>query len=89
MNLGSRKSRNNKGGSASTYLFGLVCFYIGLAVLTAVSLGQIICDEREGPGFNPFTKMPDGKLGISEFGVSVIGFIILMAVGWLISQIRF
>jgi hypothetical protein len=33
--------------------------------------------------------MPDGKLGISEFGVSVIGFIILMAVGWLISQIRF
>ena len=27
-----------------------------------------------------------GKLGISEFGVSVIGFIILMAVGWLSSQ---
>jgi hypothetical protein len=77
------------GGSASTYLFGLVCFYIGLAVLTAVSLGQITCDERDGPGFNPFTKMPDGRLGISEFGVSVIGFIILMAVGWLISQIRF
>jgi hypothetical protein len=35
----------------------------------------MICDEREGAGFNPFTKMPDGKLGISEFGVSVIGFI--------------
>jgi hypothetical protein len=52
-------------------------------------MGQITCDEREGPGFNPFTKMPDGKLGISEFGMSVIGFIILMAVGWLISQIRF
>ena len=76
-------------GSASTYLFGLVCFCIGLAVLTALSLGQITCDEREGPGFNPFTKMPDGKLGVSEFGVSVIGFIILMSVGWLISQIRF
>jgi hypothetical protein len=63
----------------------LVCCYIGLAVLTAVSLGQITCDEREGAGFNPFTKMPDGKLGISEFGVSLF----LMAVGWLISQIRF
>jgi hypothetical protein len=77
------------GGSASTYLFGLVCFYIGITILTALLLGQIRVDEREGPGFNPFSKMPDGKLGISEFGATVVGIMALMAVGWLIGQINF
>jgi hypothetical protein len=59
------------GGSASTYLFGLVRFYIGITILTALLLGQIRVDEREGPGLNPFSKMPDGKLGISEFGATL------------------
>jgi len=77
------------GSFTSTYLFELVCFWIGLTVLTALLLGHIRVDEREGPGFNPFSKMPDGKLGISEFGAECAGFIVLLGVGWLISQIHF
>jgi hypothetical protein len=77
------------GGSASTYLLGLVCFYIGITILTALLLSQIRVDERGARALNPFSKLPDGKLGISEFGATVVGFMALMAVGWLISQVNF
>jgi len=63
LSLWGAKMPKYNGGSASTYLFGLVCFYIGLAVVTAVSLGLMTCDEREGAGFNPFTRMPDWEAG--------------------------
>ena len=68
--------------NASTVLFGLVCFYVGIAVLTLVFLGQIRFDDRDGPGFNPFTRLPNGKVGISEFGAEVVGFCVLLAAGW-------
>jgi hypothetical protein len=38
-------------------------------------LGQIRYDDREGSRFNPFSTMPGGKVGISEFAASVVGFI--------------
>ena len=73
-------------GSASRYLFDCLCTYLGIAVLTVLFLGQIKCDTREGPGFNPFSTMPDGKLGISEFGAFWVGCIVLFAIGWLVRE---
>jgi hypothetical protein len=64
----------------SVYVFSLVCFVVGYAAVTAVSLGQIKCDDREGPGWNPISRMPDGKVGLSEFAIGGIGFVAL-AVG--------
>ncbi|MDI1262613.1 MAG: hypothetical protein PS018_05080 [bacterium] len=76
-----------KSGSASTHLFYLFCFYAGLVVLTAVSLGRITHDDREGPGLNPFARLPDGRLGTSDFAVATIGFAIMAAAVWLVSQV--
>jgi hypothetical protein len=72
-----------------TYLFGLVCFIVGIAVLTVLFLAQIRYDDREGPGWNPISKMPDGKVGISEFAIQCVGFAVLMALVWLVTQIHF
>lgn len=58
----------------SVYLFSLVCFVVGLAVITAVSLGRLKYDDREGPGWNPVSRMPDGSVGLSEFAIEGIGF---------------
>jgi hypothetical protein len=68
---------NDNGARPSTYLFTVLCFYVGVAFLTAISFGRIRVDDRDGPGFNPFTRMPDGKIGVSEFGTSTIGFVVL------------
>lgn len=61
----------------SVYLFSLLCFVVGFAVMTAVSLGQLKYDERKGPGWNPISRMPDGKVGLSEFAISTLGFVSL------------
>lgn len=65
----------------STHVFTLVCFAVGLFVLTVLSAGKIQYDDRDGPGFNPMTRMPDGKIGISEFGLSTFGFVLLFVIG--------
>jgi hypothetical protein len=72
-----------------TYLFWLVCFIVGIAVLTVLFLGQVRYDDREGPGWNPITTLPNGKVGISEFAIGSAGFFVLMALGWLVTQIHF
>jgi hypothetical protein len=77
------------GHSPSRYLFWLVCFLIGIVVLTVLFLGQIKYDDREGPGWSPITTMPDGKVGISTLGAEVVGVAVLLALGWLVSQVRF
>jgi hypothetical protein len=64
----------------SVHAFSLVCFVVGFGVVTALSLGRIKHDDREGPGWNPISKMPDGKVGISESAIGMIGFAAL-AVG--------
>lgn len=61
----------------STYIFSLVCFVVGFAVVTVLSLGRITHDYREGPGFNPVSRMPDGRVGLSEFTLDMIGFAVL------------
>jgi hypothetical protein len=63
----------------STYMFTLVCFVVGFALITALSFGQIKYDDREGPGWSPITRMPDGKIGLSEFAIDCIGFAFLGA----------
>ena len=79
------------GGPVSRY-FTLLCFYVGLGILTLFCLGQFEVDDREGPGFNPFSKMPDGRLGISEFFVTAVGLVFFAAatslVSWLISEAK-
>lgn len=79
-----------KGERVSTYFFWVFCFYIGLGVLTLLCLGQFEVDAREGPGWSPFSKMPNGRLGISEYFVSVVGCTFLLGavllVRWLFSE---
>jgi hypothetical protein len=67
----------NGSQSPSTYLFWLVCFVVGYGVITVLSLGQIRYDDREGPGWNPVSKLPDGRVGLSEFAIDAIGFLVL------------
>lgn len=65
------------GTRPGTYLFSLACFFVGYAVITVLSLGQIKYDDREGEGWNPVSKMPDGKVGLSEFAIECIGIAVL------------
>jgi hypothetical protein len=67
-------------GSPTTYLFNLFCFGIGFVVLMVLCVGQVGVDYSEGPGWNPLSRLPNGKLAVSDFTVSVIGFAVLMAV---------
>ena len=61
----------------SVFIFSLVCFVVGYAVVTIFSLGQIRYDDRDGPGWNPVSQMPDGKTGLSETAIEGIGFVVL------------
>ncbi len=60
-----------------TYAIALVCFLVGYAATTVLSLGRIAYDEREAQGFNPLTRMPDGRRGISEHALGWIGFVVI------------
>lgn len=79
----------------STYVFTFVCFAVGFFVPTVLSAGKIQYDDSEGAGFSPVTRMPDGKIGISEFGLSTFGFVLLFVIGgalvglaWLVRYVR-
>ena len=81
--------------SYSTYFFALTCFVVGLAVVTVVTLGRVRYDDREGPGWNPVTRLPDGRMGLSEFAISSIGFVslglgfaLLLGLAWIWLRIR-
>ncbi len=65
------------GVSPSTYLFWLVCFIVGYVMMAALSLGRVTYDDRDGPGWNPISKMADGRVGLSEIALEVIGLIAL------------
>lgn len=68
------------GVSPSAYVFWLVCFLVGFGVMTALSLGRVTYDDRDGPGWSPITKMSDGRVGLSEMALEVIG-VVAMGVG--------
>lgn len=80
MEIGMKLPKWNRATLASDYIFSLACFVVGYVVVTAVSLGRIKYDDREGPGLNPVTRMPDGKVGLSETAIGAIGFV-AMGVG--------
>jgi hypothetical protein len=65
------------GTRPSSYLISLVFFLVGYAVITVLSLGKIRYDDREGEGWNPVSRMPDGRVGLSEFAISGIGMAVL------------
>ncbi len=77
MDDGVKFPKWNGSLAPSTHLFFLACFVVGFAVITALSLGQIKYDDREVPGWNPISKLPDGKTGLSEFVIGTIGFAVL------------
>jgi hypothetical protein len=55
----------------------LACFFAGYFAVTMFSLGRIVYDDREGPGWSPITKMADGKTGLSQSALETIGFFAL------------
>jgi ABC-type phosphate transport system permease subunit len=63
--------------SGSEYFFTLVCFVVGYVAVTVLSLGQIKYDDRESQSWSPVSRMPDGKMGLSEFAIGTIGFAVL------------
>lgn len=67
----------NSHTSFGTYAFTLVCFLVGHAAVTVLSLGRIAYDEREAQGFNPLTRMPDGRRGISEHALGWVGLVVI------------
>jgi hypothetical protein len=70
----------NGSGSPSNHLFSLVCFFVGFAAVTALSVGRIKYDDRQDAGWSPVSRLPDGKVGLSEFAISAIGFVLIGAV---------
>lgn len=64
----------NGASSPSVHLFSMICFVVGFVAITALSFGQIKHDDREGPGWNPVSRMPDGKVGLSQSAIQTIGF---------------
>lgn len=64
----------NRFISYKTYFLSLTAFLMGYATIRVVSFGRVTQDERDGPGLNPVTRLPDGRIGLSEFAIEVIGF---------------
>ena len=62
-------------GSPSTYLFHVFCVFVGFAVLAVFTLGQVKVDYSDGPSWNPYSWLPDGKPALSEYCVSTLGFV--------------
>lgn len=63
----------NRFVSYSTYFCALSCFLVGYAAVRVLSFGRVAQDERDGPGLNPVSRLPDGRIGLSEFAIEVIG----------------
>jgi hypothetical protein len=60
----------------------ILFFYVGLATIKLLTVGQMKVkddDDDRSPWWNPFWRMSDGRLAISESGASSVGFIVLMA----------
>lgn len=73
---GMRPPDPSRFTSYSTYFFSLQCFLVGYGAIMAFSFGRITQDEREVPGLNPVTRMPDGRIGLSEFAIGTIGLVV-------------
>jgi hypothetical protein len=68
----------------------LVSFMVGYAAITVFSLGRVTQDERDLPGLNPVSRLPDGRIGLSESAIETIGmvvqglvFLVLIGLAWL------
>jgi hypothetical protein len=61
------------------------CFYFGLFLLTALTIGQMKVDYSDGPGWSPFSRLPDGSPALSEFAVGTLGFTVLAVIGLLLA----
>ena len=60
----------------------IIFFYVGMTIILLFTVGQVqVRNEPDDHGswWNPFWRMPDGKLAISVSGASSVGFVVLMA----------
>ena len=71
---GMRPPDPNRFISYRTYFLMMTAFLIGYAAISVFSFGRVTQDERDGPGLNPVTRLPDGRIGLSEFAIELIGF---------------
>jgi hypothetical protein len=55
-------------------LFQTFCFYTGKLILRVISFGRLTVEDRRGPWWNPFARLPDGRIAVSSSGASVFGF---------------
>lgn len=79
--------------SASDYFFHVVCFFVGWGALVLFTLNRVKVDRSEGPGWNPFSRLPDGSPAMSVdavgwlgFGVLAAGLGLFFALAWLIRR---
>ena len=74
---------------ATNYIRHVICFYIGWGALWLFTLNRVKVYHSEGPSFNLFSRLPDGSPALSEFAVSVLGFVVFLAalgLAWLIRR---
>ncbi len=75
--------------SPANYFFHVVCFFIGWGALALFTLNRVKVDHSEGPGWSPFSRLPDGSPALSEYAVASLGFGVLFAglgLAWLIRR---
>ena len=74
-----------RSGNAGTYIFSLVCFFIGLGFITLIFLTLVQYDDRDES--SGFSKLPDGRIGVTEFPIMVVGFGLMMCAIFLIREV--
>jgi hypothetical protein len=57
-------------------VFEVACFYTGKTVLSVMSFGRMITQDRPGPWWNPFSRLPDRRIAVSSSGTSVLGLLV-------------
>jgi hypothetical protein len=50
-----------------------LCYFTGKYLLPVVSLGYLVVEEHPGPWWNPFSKLPNGRVAVSHDGAAIFG----------------
>jgi hypothetical protein len=61
-------------------VFEVACFHTGKTVLPVISFGRMVTQERSSPWWNPFSRLPDRRIAVSNSGTSVCGLLVWILV---------
>ena len=61
-------------------LFDGLCYYTGKFILPVISLGWLKVEDRPGSWWNPFARLPNGRIAVSHDAAAIFGLIVWMAV---------